>query len=39
MDPEQELLGKDGFEKIVVQVAGLEKQLGLFDLSRFTPKG
>ncbi len=38
-DKEQELFGKDGFEKIVVQVAGLEKQLGLFDLSQFTPKG
>jgi len=37
-DKEQELFGKDGFEKIVVQVAGLEKQLGLFDLSQFTPK-
>ena len=39
MDPEQELFGKDGFEKIVVQGAGLEKQLGLLDLSPFTPKG
>jgi hypothetical protein len=38
-DKEQELFGQDGFEKIVVQVAGLEKQLGLFDLSQFTPKG
>ena len=38
-DKEQALFGKDGFEKIVVQVAGLEKQLGLFDLSQFTPKG
>jgi len=37
-DKEQELFGQDGFEKIVVQVAGLEKQLGLFDLSQFTPK-
>ena len=38
-DKEQELFGKDGFEKIVVQVAELEKQLGLLDLSQFTPKG
>jgi hemerythrin-like domain-containing protein len=38
-DKEQELFGKDGFEKIVVQVARLEKQLGLFDLSQFTAKG
>ena len=37
-DKEQELFGKDGFEKIVVEVAGLEKQLGLYDLSQFTPK-
>ena len=37
-DKEQELFGKDGFEKIVAQVADLEKQLGLFDLSQFTPK-
>jgi hemerythrin-like domain-containing protein len=36
---EQELFGQDGFEKIVGQVAGLEKQLGLYDLSQFTPKG
>ncbi len=35
---EQELFGKEGFGKIVVQVAGLEKQLGLSDLSQFTPK-
>ena len=38
-DKEQELFGQDGFEKIVGQVAGLEKQLGLYDLSQFTPKG
>jgi len=37
-DKEQKLFGKDGFEKIVAEVAGLEKQLGLGDLSRFTPK-
>jgi len=37
-DKEQELFGKDGYEKIVAEVAGLEKQLGLYDLSQFTPK-
>jgi len=37
-DKEQELFGKDGYEKIVAEVAGLEKQLGLHDLSQFTPK-
>jgi hemerythrin-like domain-containing protein len=37
-DKEQKLFGPDGFEKIVAEVAGLEKQLGLYDLSQFTPK-
>ncbi len=37
-DKEQELFGKDGFEKIVAQVGDLEKQLGLSDLAQFTPK-
>lgn len=37
-DKEQKLFGKDGYEKIVAEVAGLEKQLGLYDLSQFTPK-
>jgi hemerythrin-like domain-containing protein len=37
-DKEQKLFGKDGYEKIVTEVAGLEKQLGLYDLSQFTPK-
>jgi hemerythrin-like domain-containing protein len=35
---EEKLFGKDGFEKIVTQVADLEKQLGIYDLSQFTPK-
>jgi hypothetical protein len=37
-DKERQLFGKDGFEKIVAEVAGLEKRLGIYDLSRFTPK-
>ncbi len=37
-DKERKLFGKDGFEKIVDEVAGIEKQLGLYDLARFTPK-
>jgi hemerythrin-like domain-containing protein len=37
-DREQKLFGKDGFEKIVAQVAGLEKQLQLYDLAQFTPR-
>ena len=38
-DKEQELFGKDGFEKIVEEVATLEKKLGIYELSQFTPKG
>jgi hemerythrin-like domain-containing protein len=34
---EERLFGKHGFEKIVAQVADLEKQLGVYDLSQFTP--
>jgi hemerythrin-like domain-containing protein len=33
---EHELFGKDGFEGIVERVAGIEKVLGIFDLSQFT---
>jgi hemerythrin-like domain-containing protein len=35
---EDELFGDEGFFKVVDQVAALEKKLGIFDLSRFTPK-
>jgi len=37
-DEEQKLFGKDGFEKIVGEVAALEKKLSLYELSGFTPK-
>jgi hemerythrin-like domain-containing protein len=37
-DKEEKLFGKNGFEKIVDQVGGLEKQLGIYELSQFTPK-
>ncbi len=37
-DEEQRLFGKDGFEKMVARVADLEKSLGLYELSQFTPK-
>ena len=37
-DKEKELFGKDGFEKIVNEVADLEKALGIYDLTQFTPK-
>ena len=35
---EQELFGKNGFEKVVEEVASLEKKLGIYELSHFTPR-
>ena len=35
---EDELFGDEGFFKVVNQVAELEKKLGIYDLSQFTPK-
>jgi len=35
---EQELFGKNGLEKIVEEVASLEKKLGIYELSQFTPE-
>jgi hemerythrin-like domain-containing protein len=35
---EDKLFGEEGFEKTVEQVAGIEKQLGIYDLSQFTAK-
>ena len=35
---EDKLFGEDGFEKVVDQVAGIEKKLGIYDLDQFTPK-
>jgi len=35
---EHEILGQDGFEKAVQQVAALENMLGISDLSQFTPR-
>jgi hemerythrin-like domain-containing protein len=35
---ENRLFGDEGFEKTVEQVAVLEKQLGIYELSQFTPK-
>ena len=37
-EKEHRLFGEDGFEKIVGEVAQLEKQLGVHDLAQFTPK-
>ncbi len=36
-DREHELFGKGGFERIVGEVAELEKALGIEDLAQFTP--
>jgi hemerythrin-like domain-containing protein len=35
---EHELFGEDGFEQMVNKVAGIEKRLGIYELSQFTPK-
>jgi hemerythrin-like domain-containing protein len=35
---EHQLFGSDGFEGMVAQVATIERDLGIFDLDRFTPK-
>ena len=35
---EHQLFGGDGFEKMVDRVASIEKRLGIYDLSQFTPK-
>jgi hemerythrin-like domain-containing protein len=35
---ENRLFGAKGFEKTVDQVAAVEKQLGIYDLARFTPR-
>ncbi len=36
-EKEDKLFGEGGFEKIVAQVAELEKGLGIYELSQFTP--
>jgi Hemerythrin HHE cation binding domain. len=35
---EYELFGQDGFDTMVEKVANIEKQLGIYELSQFTPK-
>ena len=37
-DTEQEKFGKNGFDRIVAEVAGLEQTLGIEDLAQFQPK-
>jgi len=36
-DEEHRLFGKEGFEENVDKVAAIEKQLGIYDLAKFTP--
>jgi hemerythrin-like domain-containing protein len=36
---ETEVLGNEGFERAVARVAGIERMLGIEDLSKFTPRG
>lgn len=36
---EEKLFGKKGFESQLAEVAALEKQMGIYDLKRYTPKG
>ena len=35
---EHQLFGKEGFEGEVEKVGEIEKQLGIYDLSKFTPQ-
>src|SRR5437762_1867908 len=37
-EKEHELLGENGFEKAVAEVAELERGLAIFDLAKFTPR-
>jgi hemerythrin-like domain-containing protein len=37
-DEEHKRFGEEGFEKMVDKVAGIEKELGIYDLAQFTPK-
>jgi hemerythrin-like domain-containing protein len=37
-EDEHKVLGNEGFERSVEQVATIEKQLGIYELSRFTPR-
>lgn len=37
-EAEHKVLGDEGFEKSVAQVAAIEKALGIYDLKQFTPK-
>lgn len=36
-DKEHELFGEDGYKKIATQVEDIEKELGIYEISQFTP--
>jgi hypothetical protein len=36
-DREHQLFGTEGFEGVLVKIADIEKSLGIYDLSKFTP--
>ena len=35
---EHEVFGKEGFEGMLEKVASIEKAMGIYDLSKFTPR-
>ena len=35
---EHKLFGEDGFETVLERVANIERQLGIYELSQFTPQ-
>lgn len=37
-DEEKKMFGEDGFEKMVAEVAAIERDLGIYDLAQFTPE-
>ena len=37
-EEENRKFGAEGFERIVEQVAGMERQLGIYELDQFTPR-
>jgi hemerythrin-like domain-containing protein len=37
-DKEEELFGKNGFERVVEEVGKIERTIGIYELSEFTPK-
>jgi hypothetical protein len=37
-EDEKKVLGDEGFERSVEQVATIERQLGIYELKQFTPR-